>query len=678
MNFLTLFYSSRMVHDQVLLAKYMSFNTKLNSRSKNSDVNFVTGRDSNYNYYKIKYSKNYKIKTNSNEDIVIKNFQQSNIKEKKTIEVKKVKSLGNGKKKLKEFITSLNLSRPSSVSEDEKIMSKEYNDDVKKQLFGNDIVLTKIFSHFDAQEDNKILLNNFIFLNKHISKIITRIIYKKCYIESTYMLALFLSTIRNDMKKKNNSKGLCDMVEVVDLSEIKSGSELFKIHCAKLNIPLKEPLDEMSLATWRDWRMKDSTIYGRNLLEMQHQMRKRTISTTSMATLNIDRPINPKKKIKLEEQITNSIERIIDRLLIRKRKRINKTSGSLEEMKRIIKPNNQLNKVKHPLVNVHLNKYKDNRDVPIGYVIHILKYFKNLKILNLDHLSISEDFIFLQDMPSYDKPDLKFVKEYFLTRQDEFKFLSDTGINRFNLRMENNIFGLTFSNFFEIFTHLVVDTNIKSLSLKSCYFVKKAHIEELLLKQYTKNNFMDLELYKSTMNNSYLWCNTPILEGRHFFVFFFMSNLVEYIRSHTNQKILFLRKRLVSFDEFIFKSQYFSLNGVPCNESDNFLKFQVCYGLNEPDSGVSFEIEDKLNDTIRVKFHFGWKTYMETNNVFLKENDFFNFHNNMSLLRLADSLRNENIDPKYYTLEILAEYLLLRMKLEYIMLKHGSIGYNTI
>lgn len=134
-----------MVHDQVLLAKYVSFNTKLNSRGKYSDVNFVTGKDSNYNYYKIKYSKNFKDKITNDDDLVIKHFQQANTKAKKSVEIKKVKSLGNGKKKLKEFITSLNLSRPSSVTESEEVMSKEYNDDVKKQLFSNDIVLSKIF-----------------------------------------------------------------------------------------------------------------------------------------------------------------------------------------------------------------------------------------------------------------------------------------------------------------------------------------------------------------------------------------------------------------------------------------------------------------------------------------------------------------------------------------------------
>lgn len=667
-----------MVHDQVLLAKYVSFNTKLNSRGKYSDVNFVTGKDSNYNYYKIKYSKNFKDKITNDDDLVIKHFQQANTKAKKSVEIKKVKSLGNGKKKLKEFITSLNLSRPSSVTESEEVMSKEYNDDFKKQLFSNEIVLSKIFSHFDPQKDSRILLSNFIFLNKQISKIITRIIYKKCYIESTYMLALFLSTIRSDSMKKNDSKGLCDMVEVVDLSLIKSGSELFKIYCARLDIPLKEPLDDMSLATWRDWRMKDSQIYGRNLLEMQHQMRKRTISTTSVVTINMSKPLNPKKKVKLENHITNNIEKIIDRLLIRKRKKINKTSGSSGEIKGIIRPNNQFSKIKHPLINIHLKKYKDNRDVPIGYIIHILKYFKNLKVLNLDHLSISEDFIFLQDIPLQDNPDLKFVKDYFLTKKDGFKFLSDTGINSFNLKMEKNIFGLTFSNFFEIFTHLVVDKNIKSLSLKNCYFVKKAHVEELLVSQYARNNSMDLEFYKSTMNNGYLWCNTPIIEGRHFLIFFFISNLIECIRKHSNQNKAFLKEMPLNFGDVLFKSQYFSLNGDPCNEYDNILKFQVSYCLNEPNSGFNFEIEDDINNTIRVKFYFGWKTYLETNNMFLKENDFFNFHNNMSLLRLGDSLRNGDIDPRYYTLEILAEYLLLRMKLEYVIVKHGSICYNMI
>lgn len=656
----------------------MSFTTKLNSRDKYSDVNFVTGKDSNYNYYKIKYLKNYKDKINNDDDLISKHFQTANTNTKKSVEIKKVKSLGNGKKKLKEFITSLNLSRPSSVTESDKIMCKEYTDDVKRQLFSNDIVLSKIFSHFDAQKDNRILLNNYIFLNKQICKIITPIIYKKCYIESTYMLALFLSTIRGDIMKENDSKGLCDLVEVVDLSVIKSGSELFRIYCARLGIPLKEPLDDMSLATWRDWRMKDSQIYGRNILEMQHQMRKRTISTTSVVTLNMSKPLNPKKKVKLENHITNNIEKIIDRFLIRKRKKINKTSGSIGEIKGIIKPNNQLSKIKHPLINIHLKKYKDNRDVPIGYIIHILKYFKNLKVLNLDHLSISEDFIFLQDLPLQDNPDLKFVKEYFLTRKDGFKFLSDTGINSFNLKMKKNIFGLTFSNFFEIFTHLVVDKSIKSLSLKNCYFVKKAQVGKLLASQYKSETSMDLEFYKSTMINSYLWCNTPIIEGRHFLVFFFLSNLIECIRKDSNQKTALLKEIPLNFGDVLFKSQYFALNGDPCNKYDNTLKFQVFFGLLEPDSGFKFEIEDEIKNTIKVKFYFAWKKYLENNNMFLKETEFFNFHNNMSLLRLGDSLRNENIDPRYYTLEILAEYLLLRMKLDYVTLKHGSISYNMI
>ena len=659
-----------------MLAKYVNFNNKLHTKSNYKNVNFITGKDSNYNYYKMKYTTRNKEQIKQLEDFVasMKDDHKKVSIAKKENDRKKIKPV-NGKDKLKGFITSLNISRPVSKSTSrEEVMSKDYNDNVKKELFTNDIVLSKIVSHFDLKKDTSFLINNLMLLNKQINKIVIKRVYTDVSFESTYKLAQFLNTIKADLIKPHGSKNLNAMVESIDLSGIKSGSELFKIYCEKMNIKTNDSLGDMSLATWRDWRMKDSKIYGRNLSEMQHTMRKRTISTTSVVSIDM----NQKKKAKLiKSQMSSNIDKFIDKFWSKKRK-IKKNSGTLMDIGKIIKPNNQLGKIKHPLINLHHQKYKDNRDVPIGYIIHILKYFGNLKVFNLNHLSISEDFIFLKDLGITEEADLDYIKEYFLGRSDDFKFLSDTGINSFNLTMDKNIFGLTFSNFFEIFIHLVNNKELRSLSLRHCYFVKKNEVGKLLSNQYTMQNDMKIDLYKSTMNKNYLWCNTPIVDSNQFLILFFMSNLIDNVRKQDYRVISsFSKKSFSNTDEYVFKSDYFTLHGVLSSNNSNDLSFKICYGLNQKGAGFDCHIETSSNK-ITIILLFELDTYMETNNIFLTENEFFNFHNNMSLLRLGESIRNEDTDPRYYNLNILGEYLLTRIKIDYLMLKRKTIGYNMI
>lgn len=670
-----------MPSEQVLLGKYVNFNTKLLTKSNYNNVNFVTGKDSNCNYYKIKYTNSNKEEIKHVENIISSMKYKHGVRSKKDVESKKNKPTGlNGKKKFKEFITSLNISRPvSATSNNEEVVDKKYTDSIKKKLFSNDIVLEKIISNFDVEKNNEILFNNLMFLNKQISKIVTKHVYKNIYIESTYRLSQFLNTIKCDMMKKHNSKHLDCIIESIDLSGIKSGSELFKLYAEKIGMSIKDNQDDMSLATWRDWRMKDSKIYGRNLLEMQHNMRKRAISTTSLVTTNTDKHTNPIKKMKFDKSpISSNVEKLFNRFCFKKRK-INNTKRSFVDIGSVININNQLSKIKHPLINQHLQKYKDNRDIPIGYIIHILKYFKNLKILILDHLSISEDLIFLKNTSLVNSPDLNFVKDYLKNRNDDFKFLSDTGINSFNLKLDKYSFGLTFYNFFETFICLLFEKKLEFLSLRNCYFVNKSDVGKLLESQYNNSSAMNMDFYKSTMNKNYLWCNTPIVDNKNFLIFFFLSNLIENVKKQNYLAVsTFSKNCLLDTEDFLFKSQYFSLNGDNCDDSNDTLKFLLCYGLNRNDSDFDYSISKLKSNVIQIKFVFNLKTYMETNDIFLKETEFFNFHNNMSFLRLGESFKNEKVDPRYYNLKILAEYLLIRMKIEFLVMKHKTIGYNMI
>ncbi|ODQ63671.1 hypothetical protein NADFUDRAFT_84294 [Nadsonia fulvescens var. elongata DSM 6958] len=47
----------------------------------------------------------------------------------------------------------------------------------------------------------------------------------------------------------------------------------------------------------------------------------------------------------------------------------------------------------HPVQSVLLAKYANSRDIPVGYILHVLKCCKNLNVVDLSYLTLAEDYV---------------------------------------------------------------------------------------------------------------------------------------------------------------------------------------------------------------------------------------------------------------------------------------------
>ena len=623
------------------------------------------------------------------------------------------------KAKIKHFINSLSLSRPATKT----LVDISYQKRVKAKFVSNPIIMDKIISNFDplVKEDKKFLLTSALTLNKDIHKIVERHLYSKVSFESTYKLAQFLATLKNS--KREYMKGLknyrlSDYVVSIDLSSLKSGSDLYKKYYGK-HLSNEDSFDEMSLATWRDWRMKDSFLYGDKMRTVPSSLRKRAISTTSIVTVcttssttnNNEETTRTKKEIKKRKMNFSFIKKKIQ---FKKKNKSNKTATLNTQQEQYNNSNNgkfspqhKMQKIsespapvviKHPLINFHLLKYKDNRDIPIGFIIHFLKLCNNLKYLNLDRLSISEDFLLLENKIHSKNMNIKEMINFFM-KEVNIRFLSDTGINQFNLKANGNVAMLTFTNFFQIFVELLqgLDINLTKLSLKHCYFVQRVQVQDLLLNKFAhtkkqkklhsnndNNNkendsekcMFEVDFYKATMNKDYQWCNTTVKDWQEVIVLMFMCNLSDLCR---NGQILLNKFSLFkdSENDCFFESQLMDINGMVDNKS--IVNFKLCFNIARREEEDSYKVEHfKLKNrfVIQINIFLKIQKYYDINE-FTKETDFLTFHENMSYLLLSQNIRKGNLDFRYYNILILCEYLLIRLNREYYERGIRNIGFNT-
>lgn len=274
-------------------------------------------------------------------------------------------------------------------------------------------------------------LKSLLMLNKHFYKLLKQFLYNHLKFNSSYRFAQFISILRFNPK-------LGYLVKSIDLSDIKPCNyELIKeleekdqdqvddqADNANLLVPhennqlvtynqpspvpsrssidsdLEAELDESKIrAGWRDWKFMKNPLYVNNLSKINSNYSQSQVSLNSMNS-------NNKKRLSFS-------------FLKRKRSKNNQSnhrhngsysssnphshSHSHSHGRHLLNQNHtySLNsrrlltdrsKSSHPPINKFLLNYSDTKDVPIGYILHLINLCPNLTSINMGNLSLSMDY----------------------------------------------------------------------------------------------------------------------------------------------------------------------------------------------------------------------------------------------------------------------------------------------
>lgn len=238
----------------------------------------------------------------------------------------------------------------------------------------------EILTYIMELVDDKDTYYNCLFVCKLFQQITVPVLYKDLQFTSTYRFAQFVTYLR-----------LCPevgtYVRSVDLSHIRSGhpnddGEFFDIPAITNEENLKDDDSETKiLAGWRDWKFKKNPLYT------MHSPVLTRMNTTSQS---LARSSHSSKSYKLQANKILNISKSL--ILFRGKKRqkieINPTQKS--------HASNRANEIKkegtHPLINRFLINYSNSKDIPIGYILHLISLCPNIVSMDLANISLSTDY----------------------------------------------------------------------------------------------------------------------------------------------------------------------------------------------------------------------------------------------------------------------------------------------
>ncbi|EGW32298.1 uncharacterized protein SPAPADRAFT_61380 [Spathaspora passalidarum NRRL Y-27907] len=276
-------------------------------------------------------------------------------------------------------------------------------------------VLDYIFSLVDSKTDYK----SCMYTNKMFYQLAKPFYYQDLSFVSTYRFAQFISYLR-----LNSSVG--QYVKSVDLSGIKPGYEedaqegeddvnmndapagnregIERIHDAPAREASPERADlEFSgkneptpkiMAGWRDWKFKSNPLYS---VHPSPPKLTKTASNVSIASAKSTKSSLSTKRLSKPFKLFRSKKR---------RRSITTTTNTTSTPRKTPKiefldlraqdqaHSNTLarNASPHPLINKFLMNYSTSKDIPIGYVLHLIRLCPNVERLNLGNLSLSIDY----------------------------------------------------------------------------------------------------------------------------------------------------------------------------------------------------------------------------------------------------------------------------------------------
>ncbi|KAK6459459.1 uncharacterized protein RJT20DRAFT_16437 [Scheffersomyces xylosifermentans] len=263
-------------------------------------------------------------------------------------------------------------------------------------------ILDYIFSLVDSKSD----LKSCLYTNKLFYFFAKPYYYQDLHFTSTYRFAQFITYLR-----LNSEIG--QYVKTVDLSSIKPGydEDIEEDDEAQEQNNLNEDTTVTSeqsdefpsgtdkiLAGWRDWKFKSNPLYSIHpasssvcLTKISSNSQISMISSKSTASshksLSSKRFSKPfkyfKSKKRSRSHSSNGSGRKAQRLEF-----LNLGDGQHDATSSILHRNSS----PHPLINKFLLNYSSSKDIPIGYLLHLINLCPNVVSLNLGNLSLSMDY----------------------------------------------------------------------------------------------------------------------------------------------------------------------------------------------------------------------------------------------------------------------------------------------
>lgn len=205
-----------------------------------------------------------------------------------------------------------------------------------------------------------------LFVCKRFYQLAKPFLYRKVSFVSTYRFAQFVTILR-----LNPSLGL--YVVEVNLSQIRPGN--WQVESAADEVAGDETSTEKVLAGWRDWKFKTSPIYAVHVAP--HLPLVKTVSNSSI-TLHLSQ-----KRAKLSKYFKK-----------RRRSSIVPVDPPIleQQVSSIPTPVHIPVSGAHPIINKFLFNYSGFKDVPVGYVIHLINLCPNLTCANFGNLSLLTDY----------------------------------------------------------------------------------------------------------------------------------------------------------------------------------------------------------------------------------------------------------------------------------------------
>lgn len=158
------------------------------------------------------------------------------------------------------------------------------------------------------------------------------------------------------------------------------------------------------LAGWRDWKYKNNPLYTVHHPSVSSNNLTKIASNSQISNKSMKSLKSYQGSLKSNNSI-NKMNRLSKFLKSRKRHRSDSLSGppmkSYRPPKNFILDLRQSNcgdgnssykPISHPSINKFLLNYSNSKDIPIGYILHLINLCPNLNSLNLGNLSLSIDY----------------------------------------------------------------------------------------------------------------------------------------------------------------------------------------------------------------------------------------------------------------------------------------------
>lgn len=252
-------------------------------------------------------------------------------------------------------------------------------------------------------ENDQRTLYECLFVNKNLYWASLRSLYKHPKIHTSYRLGQFVTTIiQNDQ--------LAPLVKVLDLSKLDYPIQLsdeekvkFQNHLIFGNINVVENLlggERPILAGWKDWKYRNHPFYsmGRRRNSFAGFPRNKLALPEASRTRSNNSVVQSLNLTEHENKVKNYFKRVLHR---KKKKRVTLAVSHSENAHDVDSSSEQAHLAQqkpqsawfnHPIQNYFLRGESFNKDIPIGYILHLLNECTQLEVLDLSYIQLSKDF----------------------------------------------------------------------------------------------------------------------------------------------------------------------------------------------------------------------------------------------------------------------------------------------